>query len=137
MCSLLLTLKLQSVLSKIILNLWNCINVENLRKMWYKHITHPALFTCQRYKLISYLHEMKAHEISFLLVILCIEELTWHEAIKSMSSVLLNRQWVKFVTDNHFISCDLFIYYLNQTGMMSKMEVSNSWLELVSMAKLP
>ena len=80
---------------------------------------------------------MKAHEISFLLVILCIEELTWHEAIKSISSVLLNHQWVKFVTDDHFISCDLFIYYLTQTGMMSKMEVSNSWLQLVTMAKLP
>ena len=57
---------------------------------------------------------MKAHEISFLLVILCIEELTWHEVIKSMFSVLLNRQWVKFVNWRPFYFM-WFVYILSES----------------------
>ena len=57
---------------------------------------------------------MKAHEISFLLVILCIEELTWHEAIKSMLSVLLNCQWVKFVNWRPFYFM-WFVYILSES----------------------
>ena len=41
-------------------------------------------------------------------------------------SVLLYYHCVKSVTNNHFVSSDLLIYYLNWTGVTSKMEVSTS-----------
>ena len=44
---------------------------------------------------------------------LCIEELTRHEVGKSASSVLPCCHCIKSVTNGHFVSRDLFIYYLN------------------------
>ena len=38
---------------------------------------------------------------------------------------------VKSVNDGHFVSHNLFIYYLNQTHMTSKMAFSKSWQGLV------
>ena len=78
------------------------------------------------YKLIIIMHEIKASEITFLLaqkVFLCIEELTRHEAMKLAFSVLPCCHCVKSLTDDHFISHDLFIYYVNPTGVMSKVTV--------------
>ena len=51
------------------------------------------------------------------------KELVRHEAMKSASSVLSCRHCIKSVTDGHFVSCDLFMYYLNQMGVTSKMAV--------------
>ena len=50
-------------------------------------------------------------------------ELARHKAMKSVFSVL---QHVKSVTNGHFVSCDLLVYYHNWTGMMNKMAVSKS-----------
>ena len=57
-------------------------------------------------------------------MLLCIEELTRHKAMKSASSILPCCHCVKSVTDGHFVSCDLFTYYLNWTEVTSKMAVS-------------
>ena len=65
---------------------------------------------------------MKAYEVTFLLVLnvfLCIEELTRHEAMKLTSCFTMSLD-VKSVTGSNFIPCDLFIYYLNWIGVMSK-----------------
>ena len=73
------------------------------------------------------MHEIKASEITFLLVqkvFLCIEELTRHEAMKLTFSVLPCCHHVKSVADDHF---DLFIYYLNPTDVMSKVTVRKGW----------
>ena len=72
------------------------------------------------------MHEMKASETTFLLVqkmFLCIEELTRYKGMKLAFSVLPCCHCVKSVTDGHFISRDLFIYYLNPMGVMSKVTV--------------
>ena len=44
--------------------------------------------------------------------------------MKSVSSILPCRQYVQSVTNSHFVSHDLFIYYLNCTGMTSKMAIT-------------
>ena len=78
------------------------------------------------YKLIIIMHVMKAAETIFLLVqkvFLCIEELTRYEAMKLEFSVLPCCHCVKSVTDSHFISCELFIDYLNLTRVMSEVTV--------------
>ena len=54
---------------------------------------------------------------------LCIEELTRHETMNSVSSVLPYHHHVKSVSDGHFVSRDLFIDYLNLMGVISKMAV--------------
>ena len=92
------------------------LSIVNTQHYWY----------AKGYKLIIIMHEIKASEITFLLVqkvFLCIEELTRHEAMKLTFSVLPCCHHVKSVTNGHFISCDLFIYYLNLTGVMSKVTV--------------
>ena len=64
----------------------------------------------------SAIHMPKDIRITFLLVqkvFLCIEELTRHEAMKSASSVLPCCHCIESVTNGHFVSHDLFIYYLN------------------------
>ena len=50
--------------------------------------------------------------------------------MKSAYSGLPNHHCVKSVTDGLFVSHDMFIYYLNQMGIMHKMAVSKvngSW----------
>ena len=54
----------------------------------------------------------------------CIEEITLHKAMKLVSSVLPCYHCAKSVTNGHFVSRDLFIYYLTQTGMTGKMVVT-------------
>ena len=69
---------------------------------------------------------MKSSETTFLLVqkvFLCIEELTRYKAMKLAFSVLPCCHCVKSLTDGHFISHHLFIYYLNLTSVMSKVTV--------------
>ena len=76
--------------------------------------------------MVIIMHEIKASEITFLLVqevFLYRDELTRHKAINLVFSVLPCCHRVKSVTSSHFISCDLFIYYLNLTGVTSKMTV--------------
>ena len=59
---------------------------------------------------------MKAYEITF----------HFSKVMKLASSVLIHRHKVKSVTDSQFVSHDLFIYYLNQMGVTSKMSVRKS-----------
>ena len=89
-----------------------------------KHYSHA-----KGYKLKLYVHKMKAYEITFVVVqklILCIEELTRQEAMKSTLSISPCRQCVKSVTNNQFFSHDLFIYWLNWMNVTSKMAVRKS-----------
>ena len=85
------------------------------------------------YKLKLYVHVMKAYEITFVLVqkvILCIEELTRQEAMKSTFSVSPCCQCVKSVTNSQFVSHDLFICWLNRMSVTSKMQlekVDRNW----------
>ena len=60
---------------------------------------------------------MKAYEIKNL----CIEELARHKVMKLASFVLTCHQCIKSVTNGHFVSRDLFMYYLNPIGMTSHM----------------
>ena len=46
-----------------------------------------------------------------------------YEVIKLVFSVLPCHQCIKSLTDGHFVSRDLFIYCLNQMGMMSEMAI--------------
>ena len=81
------------------------------------------------YKLKLYVHKMKAYEITIVLVqkvIVCIEELTRQEPIKSAFSVSPCRQSVKSVTNSQFVSHDLFIYWLKRISVMTKMAVRKS-----------
>ena len=78
------------------------------------------------YKLIIIMHEIKASEITFLLVqevFLYRDELTRHKAMKLVFSVLPCYHHVKSVTSGHFISRDFFICYLNLMAVTSKVTV--------------
>ena len=44
--------------------------------------------------------------------------------MKWASSALLYCHCIKSVTDGYYVLCDLFVYYINWMGMMSKMVVS-------------
>ena len=54
---------------------------------------------------------------------LCIEKLTIHEVMMLASYVLPCCHRMKSVTDGHLVPHDLFIYYLNEMGVKSKMVV--------------
>ena len=65
-------------------------------------------------------------------VFLCIEELARHKVIKLASFVLTCHQCVKSVTNGHFVSHDLFMYYLNPLGKTSQMAVKKLIVLLAS-----
>ena len=55
---------------------------------------------------------------------LCIEELTWNEAMNVTRVFNWNSHHVMFHLGSHFVSRDFFIYHLNQTHVTSKMASS-------------
>ena len=55
---------------------------------------------------------------------LCIEELTWNEAMDVTRVFNCNPGSVMFHLGSHFVSHDLFIYHLNRTHVTSKVASS-------------
>ena len=55
---------------------------------------------------------------------LCIEELTWNEAMDVTRVFNWNPGHVMFHLGSHFVSRDFFIYHLNRTHVTSKIASS-------------
>ena len=55
---------------------------------------------------------------------LCIEELTWNEAMDVTRVFNRNPGRVMFLLGSHFVSRDFFIYHWNRMHVMSKMASS-------------